>query len=243
MELQDFEVNVRAGPDGDYIVSVDRSPGGETYRHMHLPYDGLALENRLQQVQIALLSSLPGRRRISSDAEAVVRDFGQALFDALIADEVRNVFDVSRARSAEAGTGLRIRLSFDTAALAALPWEFMFDERSGDFVCLSEATPIVRYLRAGQPPRPRRGEPPLRLLALVASPNDRAALDTTAERERLEHALADLRLSNRVELHWTAGASWRALQHELRHGPWHVFHFIGHGGFDTRLGEGVLALV
>jgi hypothetical protein len=26
MELQDFELNVRAGPDGDYVVSVDRSP-------------------------------------------------------------------------------------------------------------------------------------------------------------------------------------------------------------------------
>src|SRR5262249_41294621 len=149
----------------------------------------------------------------------------------------------SRARCAAAGKGLRMRLSFDTGALAALPWEFMFDERGGDFVCLSESTPIVRYLRAGQPPRPLTVEPPLRLLALVASPHDRAALDIAAERDRLEHALGDLQSSNRVELHWADGQSWRELQHELRHGPWHVFHFIGHGGFDSGLGEGVLALV
>src|SRR5262249_60766868 len=124
--------------------------------HMRCRCEGLAWDSRLRRVDIAPLRARPGRRRIRSDAEAFVRVFGQALSDALIADEVGNVFDVSRARSAEAGTGLRIRLWFDTAALAALPWEFMFDERSGDFVCLSEATPIVRYLRAGQPPRPLR---------------------------------------------------------------------------------------
>ena len=243
MKLQDFELNVRAEPDGECVVSVDRSPGGETKRLMRMPYDGLALENMLQKMQIALLSSVPGRRRISSEAEAVVKNFGQVLFDALFADEVRNVFDVSRARAAQDGDGLRIRLSFDTGTLAGLPWEYMFDERAGDFVGLSEGTPIVRYLRIGQPPRPLTVEPPLRMLGLIASPADRATLDTAAERERLENALQALRTSNRVELHWAEGESWRALQHELRKGPWHVFHFVGHGGFDTALGEGVIALV
>jgi YVTN family beta-propeller protein len=243
LELQDFELNVRAAPDGEYVVSVDRSPGGETKRLMRMPYDGLALENMLQKLQIALLSNVPGRRRISTDAESVVQNFGQALFDALFADEVRNVFDVSRARAAQDGDGLRIRLSFDTGVLAGLPWEYMFDERSGDFVGLSEGTPIVRYLRIGQPPRPLAVDPPLRMLGLIASPADRAALDTAAERERLENALQDLRATNRVELHWAEGESWRALQHELRKGPWHLFHFVGHGGFDTALGEGVIALV
>ena len=28
----------------------------------------------------------------------------------------------------------------------------------------------------------------------------------------------------------------------MRRGPWHIFHFIGHGGFDAAAGEGALAL-
>ena len=28
----------------------------------------------------------------------------------------------------------------------------------------------------------------------------------------------------------------------MRGGPWHVFHFVGHGGFDTHADEGVVVL-
>ncbi|HEV7526698.1 MAG TPA: CHAT domain-containing protein [Acidimicrobiia bacterium] len=243
MELQDFEISIRRTAGAEFVVSVDRSPGGETSRRMTLPFDGLALENRLQRLQIALLSGGTARRRIGSDGEKVVRDFGQSLFNALIADNVRNVFDVSRARAAAQGQGLRIKLSCNDALAAGLPWEYMFDERSDDFVGLSQETPIVRYLRVGQPPRPLALVHPLRILGLVASPADRVALDTTAEKQRLEPALGDLCSAGRIELHWAAGESWRELQHELRHGPWHIFHFVGHGGFDSRAQEGVLALV
>jgi CHAT domain-containing protein len=28
----------------------------------------------------------------------------------------------------------------------------------------------------------------------------------------------------------------------MRKGPWHIFHFIGHGGFDSHAEEGLIAL-
>ena len=28
----------------------------------------------------------------------------------------------------------------------------------------------------------------------------------------------------------------------MRRGPWHIFHFVGHGGFDAATEEGALAL-
>jgi CHAT domain-containing protein len=43
-------------------------------------------------------------------------------------------------------------------------------------------------------------------------------------------------------MHWLEGQTWRDLQRALQGGPWHVFHFIGHGGFDNSGDEGVLAL-
>ena len=45
-----------------------------------------------------------------------------------------------------------------------------------------------------------------------------------------------------LELHWVAGQSALDLQRTLRNGPWHILHFIGHGGFDSQRDEGFLAL-
>jgi CHAT domain-containing protein len=45
-----------------------------------------------------------------------------------------------------------------------------------------------------------------------------------------------------VQLEWVPGESWRNLLNEFRRGSWHVFHFIGHGGFDAARQEGLVAL-
>jgi hypothetical protein len=45
-----------------------------------------------------------------------------------------------------------------------------------------------------------------------------------------------------IHLEWLPTGTWRALQAALLQGPWHVFHFIGHGGFDKVRGEGFVYL-
>jgi hypothetical protein len=45
-----------------------------------------------------------------------------------------------------------------------------------------------------------------------------------------------------VELTWLPGQTGQDLQRAIRRGPWHVFHFIGHGGFDTISEEGFIAV-
>ena len=61
------------------------------------------------------------------------------------------------------------------------------------------------------------------------------------EQANLERALQQLIQQGLVELSWLPGDNWRDLQKAMRTtaGPWHVVHFIGHGGFDERRGEGV----
>ena len=39
-----------------------------------------------------------------------------------------------------------------------------------------------------------------------------------------------------------AGQTSSELEDALDEGPWHVFHFIGHGGYDRAANEGTLAL-
>ncbi|MCB0202420.1 MAG: SUMF1/EgtB/PvdO family nonheme iron enzyme, partial [Anaerolineae bacterium] len=46
--------------------------------------------------------------------------------------------------------------------------------------------------------------------------------------------------SGLVELEWLPGQTWRDLQRILRRGPWHVFHFVGHGAFDANADEGLV---
>lgn len=84
LDYPDCELEVSPGQDRKYPVAVIRSPAGEAHETMCFPFDELALENRLQVLQIALLRSGGKRRQIPSPEEQTVQGFGQALFDALL---------------------------------------------------------------------------------------------------------------------------------------------------------------
>ncbi|MGI8685383.1 MAG: CHAT domain-containing protein [Acidimicrobiales bacterium] len=240
MRSLDFELKIGIPAGRTVPVSVLGSPAGEGRVEMTFPYDSLALENRLQSLQLALLAAGPTRRRLVPEHERAVQTFGSEMFDALFTGDIRSLFDRSRQEAIRQGADLRIQLRFESADMASLPWEFLFDSRRAEYLCLSTTTPVVRYVELADPQEPLTVAPPLRLLAMAASPSDLPALDVAQEKARMEAALGDL--SDRFELHWVPGQTWRDLQAALRQGPWHAFHFVGHGGFDANLGEGIIAL-
>ena len=242
MEYLDFEVRVATGSGRDYPVLVVRSPAGETRGTMRFPFDTLALQNQLLGLQNALLRSGSLRRQAVADPEETkgVADFGLQLFQALFTPELQVAYRRSQDRARADGKGLRLRLRIEAPELAGLPWEYMYDPSERDYLCLSTDTPLVRYLEFDQPPHAVTITPPLSLLVMVASPKDHPALDVKRERERIEVATAPLRAAGLMSITWLKGSSWRDLQHELRRGAYHVFHFVGHGGFDSAAGEGVL---
>ena len=96
----------------------------------------------------------------------------------------------------------------------------------------------MRYIALPRPIKPFATRPPLRILGLVAATPDLPNLDVDRERQRLEIALREPIERGQVELHWLPTGTWRDLQAALLQGPWHIFHFIGHGGFDELRGEG-----
>jgi len=206
------------------------------------PFGELELENRLKDLQIALLLSGGRRRRVLSPEAQKGQNFGRALFDALFAGEVRENYVVSRQEAQRTGKGLRLRLRFQPPELAVLPWEFLYDPRQDEFITLSRSTSLVRYPAVPQPVTPLAIAPPLRILGMVASPRELAVLDVDREKQRIERALAEAQADGLVELNWVQGQRWRDLQREMRRGPWHVLHFIGHGGFDPVTAEGFIAL-
>jgi hypothetical protein len=239
MEAVDVELEINSAGAGTYLVAA-RSPSGEATATMRLPFDEEEIENRLRALQTTLIWSTARTRRVISEVEQPVRQFGAALFDALIAGDVRVLVGASRDRAAHEGKRLRLVLRIRPPELSRLPWEFLYNTGSDEYLALT--MPLLRYPEVLEPRRPFEVSPPLEILGMVARPSDRDPLEIEEEQQWLRAALVDLERIGRVRLTWIEGQTWRDLQRTMRQGRWHVFHFIGHGGFDQTADEGIIAL-
>ena len=155
-----------------------------------------------------------------------VREIGTQLFSALFEGGIGEIYRTASNQALSAGTGLRLRLIMRDAAIARLPWEFLYDPLRRDFVALSVQTSIVRQW---QEPLPR----PFR--STEGSPNDRVRI--LMVEGRLEQpmpgiakeiaALRDMAESNFVELKVIEDASWAQFRLALEKGEYEVVIFSG----------------
>jgi hypothetical protein len=224
---------------GEFRVDVVRSPAGEASALVALGEEGL-LAQRSQLQEIILASALAGQRELSG-VEAVVRQVGEELFTALLGSgAIAGRYQASGAVSAERGEELRVVLRIDDPALATLPWEAMYDQSAGSYVC--RRNQLVRHIPVTSAPEPLSVEPPLCVLGVISSPHGLPLFDVSKEKEQLEQALAGSANDGLIHLTWAPDATWGGLQEVLLGGTWHVVHFIGHGDLSANRGQGVLAL-
>jgi hypothetical protein len=242
MEYLDFEIEITSAVDGGYGVRVLRSPAGEATGTMRLSLESMQVGERIEALQTALLRSGVSGHALATPEAQTVEQFGKELWAALFTGDVLVAFEVSRDRAKQSGRGMRLKLRVASAELAALPWEYLYDAGRGDYLSVYTATPLVRYVPLQKAIEPLLVTLPLRILAMVASPSDYPALDVEHEKKRLESATAKLTARGLVELVWLEGQTPQDLLDALQQPPWHVFHFIGHGGFDPERGEGVILL-
>ena len=236
-------IEVAIGPGqvpGMFRVEVVASAAGEASAEVGLDVDSLLARRGLLQ-QAVLASAVPSRR-VLPETEQPVRDVGEVLFAGLLGTgEVAGRYRASAAVAAMRGEGLRVVLRIDTPALAGLPWETMYDQAAGGYVCRQDQ--LVRQVPVASVPMPLRVRAPLRILGVVSSPRGLPALDVDKEQDLLTRALVRPASKGLAEVHWAPSATWADLQDLLLDGEWHVLHFIGHGDFDPDRDEGVLALV
>jgi hypothetical protein len=251
MRYEDFEVRIdMAGEDG-YLVQVLGSPAGQA-------------SDLLGRLDPGILAVCPGgdpglpstaaagRRDLAGAAGTAaagltLRAIGTALFAALFNGAVRDLYNQSLGIvSTRPGHGLRLKLHFSLARpglarLASLPWELLYREDTNEFLSLNRQTPVVRYLEIPQPVQPLSLAPPLRVLVVVASPDDLPRLDLDQELSKLREALAG---RPRLELHLLAGkperATKRAFGDALLSQRFQVIHFMGHGAWEETTGRGQL---
>ncbi len=219
---------------GSYEV-LATGPTGETTGQFRLPLSKLELEN----IALKLSRGRNVVRRVDSPELELVRGLGGSLFEALFSGKVRDLYRDSFAVARQEGRGLRVTLALTGAPeLMHVPWEYLYDDPG--FLSISTWTPVVRYLDLPRGRRPLVVTPPLQILAMVSGPSDVVELDTGREQANLERALAELTARGAVEIHWLKSATLQELQHELRKRDHHIFHYIGHGGYDSALEDGIL---
>jgi hypothetical protein len=237
-EYAELRLQFERGGDAGALFRVHASgAGGEAWGEFEVPFSELELENFVLKVG--------GRRRVSRRVDSpemdLVRRFGQGLFESVFQARVRDVYRTSVSAARNEGKGLRISLSLaGTPELMDLPWEFLYDDPR--FLSVSTWTPVVRYLDLPFERRPLTVTLPLRILAMISLPAEAVRLDVDEERRKLERGLRELVEADSVEITWLEEATLRALQRGLRRAEYHVFHFIGHAGYDSRLEDGVLLL-
>ena len=234
IQYEDFDLMIMSEKDG-YEAFVINSPGGQDSEKFEMPFSKKELE--------AFLNHLGEPWQSEQSVEDVAKEFGGRMFDALFKGKVYARLCVSLARTRQEGKNLRIVLRLGKAPdLAALPWEYLYNPDLR-FLSRSPETPVVRYLELPTPNLPLFINMPLRVLVMISSPRKYPPLDVKKEWDKLNESFADLRRQKLVELTLLEEASAAALgQHLRQNNQYHVFHFIGHGGYDTENQRGYLLM-
>src|SRR4051794_26893612 len=191
------ELRIRFHPAGDnryriLATATDESTASATFAD---PFSELELDNFVLRVG---RQRLPVRHYRSTQMEEA-RQLGERLFDALMVEEVRDIFRSARGVADSSGKGLRLTLCLsDAPELMDLPWEFLYEKPR--FLSQSIYTPVARSLDLRDVPTPYPLSLPLNVLGLI--PNGFAPLDVEQEKAKLTAALGPLCDDGVVTLEW-----------------------------------------
>lgn len=151
----DFSVGIESASGGGYRVRA-ASPQAEAESLTRFEFDLGRLHEALR-----CRANAPPRRDLFPPAGGPSADLdlvavGRALFAALFAGAVGELYSAVWSAAQAAGEGLRIRLHLrpqepELAGLTGIPWEILFDERAGCFPCLNPLNPLVRHLDLPRP--------------------------------------------------------------------------------------------
>jgi hypothetical protein len=127
-------------------------------------------------------------------------------------------------------------------SLADLPWESLYVPDVRIFVGLINRYSLVRARGKLQQTTPSFG-PELRILAVLAQPLNAPPIQIERHRHMLEQQFERASQSGAVRYELIAKPTVDNLLDSLRTFRPNVFHFYGHGVFDTKAGEGAIMLV
>jgi len=246
MEYQDFTIDIRSAEGGRFEARASAALFRDTPRVF---FPAPIEREALRSLHAAFDRTGTEIARQGLPPEMSPRKLGEGLYSALFQGEMADL--LLRCRTAvlgDDGSGLRLRLRFqlddpEADYLAALPWEWLWDPRSAEFLSADLGTPVVRDLAAAEPRGTLEVEPPLRILVVDAAPGTLHQLELKLEIERMAEALGVLVKAGQVELRQLERATPEGLRDVLRDEEIHILHFMGHGGYHAGSGMGAVFFV
>jgi len=223
---ENFDLLIVGEPD-NYLARCSSS-AGESSQNFSAPFTVEEFNDFMRLLSEAPISG--------SRITEAIKEFGGHLLATVFKGQIHSLLSISRDRAERLGVKLRIRLNLTAVPeLADLPWEYLYDRDRNVFYALSENTPIVRYLDMTGTIQPLTVRLPLRVLVMISNPSDYPRLDVEQELKRLKESLESLLSAGLVKLRQVK-ATYNELQEQLQKETFHIFHFIGHGGLDPRVG-------
>lgn len=226
LNYDNFDIWIEAASDNRYRVIV-------------LPPSGVPEYLSDNVLSPDLLSRLAAFDKNESTREDL-KEVGLHLFNSLFHGTILNKFNVAFGKIQDNDSmGLRIRLLIAPPAIAALPWELLYDPDRDRFLATWNKTPVTRFLKISEGNRQLAIKPPVRVLVAIPGVS---GLDVAAEERIVRSAFKELESKGLVHLEFMSGrVSATTIANRLNEGPpFHIFHFIGHGCFKKGEEEGYL---
>lgn len=186
----------------------------------------------------------PDERRATGskggDGQAAL--YGQRLYGYLF-DKGKKLRAFLKANPEYQQSHLVLSLHSDVASLWRLPWEYLHDGEK--FVCLDGEMRLSRLPEDLLDLSPRATPSPLRVLFVIAAPDDQKALDVERELTVMQDALEGHVRAGTLVMDVLDEATLPALQSACSRqssggGHWHVIHYIGHGTYSHKQQRGFL---
>ncbi len=221
---QDFQIMV----DKNNNIRASSDAGGEVSGQL-----------RLNMRIIKPILNLIKREEIDKE---LLKDLGNELYQALFPNQINARFHATMANIQGNEYSARLHLIFEFPELAALPWEFLYDEGTNTFLANNKQTVVSRYIDVPLQKRDiKAASLPLKILLVISTPSDLASLDATGEANLIQEALKKHIEAGLIELDLVTEATTRNIRRKLDEKAYNVFHFIGHGVFKDNKGQ--IALV
>jgi hypothetical protein len=169
---------------------------------------------------------------------------GTRLFETLFKDGMlRSAW--AEARGCAQQRRIRFRIDPQAAELHALPWELLRENQA--LIAAQADTPFSRYLPVALPWSGAVDQRPIKVLVAISNPadlkekHDLPQADVALERKALEDAFVNVDKQDLEITFMEAPITLERVEEELRKG-YHIFHYLGHGAFNSKRQQAALYL-
>lgn len=255
---QEFHISVTPIGGNEYLVRTERIVPGSLVAEEQVTWaveDWLAQASRL--MNDPLMGLLRGENLGSIPAfdgppfaqpSTSLVHLGQQLYNALFQGSVRDSWVTARGISQHLRQMLRLRLGLKDPRLSRLPWEVMY---AGDRP-LATGTDVLfsRYhsssaafasCQSFQPLPLAQPRQPIRILMVLAAPNDQERLALKQEAQSLQEELQTGMVGNGIvvpiELTILDQPGREQLTQALEHNSYQIFHYAGHSNLGSSGGN------